>query len=375
MVRQFASSDAVMERALELARRGLGAVEPNPAVGAVIVDDDLRCLGEGWHQRFGGPHAEVHALAAAGASARGATLYVTLEPCCHFGKTPPCSQAVIAAGIRRVVVAMADPAAHVGGRGIAELKAAGVEVSVGLCEAAARRLTAPFVCGQLYQRPWVHLKWAMTLDGKLSTRTGHSQWITSAESRAVVHQLRGRMDAVIVGLGTALADDPLLTARPVGPRTALRIVLDSQARLPLTSHLVQTARETPVLVATTRAISEPICQSLLSAGVEVLTLPAESSGRTDVRTLISELGRRRLTNVLVEGGSAVHGAFHDADLMDEVHAFIAPKITGGRQSPSPMGGTGLAEIPPGATLIDPVTRTLGPDLYVNGITWIPGDAT
>lgn len=228
----FPTPADVMRRALELARQGEGYVEPNPMVGAVIVDDYLQCLGEGFHRQFGGPHAEVNALREAGARAQGATLYVTLEPCNHHGKTPPCVDAVLQAGLRRVVVGMPDPFAKVNGAGIARLREHGVAVEVGLLEAEVRRLNAPFRKLVETGIPWVHAKWAMTLDGKIAARTGHSQWISGAASRAVVHRLRGRMDAIVIGIGTALADDPLLTARPAGPRVATRVVLDSTARLP-----------------------------------------------------------------------------------------------------------------------------------------------
>src|SRR5262245_52454147 len=239
-----------MRRALELAERGRGAVEPNPLVGAVLVRDGA-LVGEGWHQRYGGPHAEVHALAAAGPAARGATLHVTLEPCCHPGKTPPCTDAVLAAGVARVVAAMSDPFPRVAGGGLARLRAAGLEVEVGLCEAEACRLNAPYLKLLSRGRPWVHAKWAMTLDGKMATRTGDSKWIRGGGSRRLVHELRGRVDAVVVGLGTALADDPALTARPPGPRVATRVVLDGRGALPGDLQVVRTAPETPTLIATT----------------------------------------------------------------------------------------------------------------------------
>ena len=280
-----------MQRALELAERGRGTVEPNPVVGAVIVDDSGRILGEGWHQQYGGPHAEVHALKAAGDAARGATMFVTLEPCCHFGKTPPCSRAVIAAGIKRVIIAMRDPAPHVDGGGIVELRAAGIEVEVGLLESDARRMVAPFVQLITQKRPWFHAKWAMTLDGKIATGTGHSQWITNEASRAVVHRLRGRMDAIMVGLGTALADDPQLTARPPGPRVALRIVIDSTGRLPVNSKLVQTAHQPPVLVFTTSRAPAAAIERLKTAGVEVFVAGTDSAGHVSLPDVVRELGR------------------------------------------------------------------------------------
>ncbi len=357
-----------MSRAIELARRGIGFVEPNPAVGAVLVADDGRVLGEGWHERFGGPHAEVMALTAAGSSARDATLYVTLEPCCHFGQTPPCSRAVIAAGIRRVVVATVDPAEHVNGGGIAELRAAGIDVEVGLMAHEARRLISPFTKLMTTGLPWVHAKWAMTLDGKIASKTGSSRWITNDTSRAIVHQLRGRMDAILVGVRTVITDDPLLTARPPGPRTPARIVLDSSARTPLESQLVRTARETPTIVVTTVLADADRCSALRAAGVRVLMIEPGSTGHPDLKVLLAELGRKRLTNVLVEGGGQVLGAFFDLNLIDEVHAFIAPKLIGGANAPSPLMGEGRFDMRAVPSLEDSTVEILDGDMYLHGWT-------
>lgn len=361
----FATETEVMRHALVLAARGVGHVEPNPPVGAVIVDEALQLLGEGWHQRFGGPHAEVFALQAAGERARGQTLFVTLEPCCHFGKTPPCSRAVIAAGIRRVVISEPDPARHVNGGGIAELRAAGIIVEIGLLEDHARRLTAPFVKLMTRGRPWVHAKWAMTLDGKIATHRGHSQWISGPESREVAHELRGRMDAIVVGIGTVLADDPQLTARPPGPRTATRIVIDSRARLPLTSKLVRTARDASVICFTTESAPADRVELLRAAGVEVISLPGDDRRQVPVTSWLDELGRRQQTNVLVEGGGRLLGSLFDAQEIDEVHAYIAPKLVGGDAAISPLSGTGLPFVPE-LGLIDRAVRLLGDDVYVHG---------
>lgn len=359
-------AEAMMRRALELAERGRGFVEPNPAVGAVIVDDAGQILGEGWHQQFGGPHAEVHALAAAGPAARGATLYVTLEPCCHYGKTPPCSKAVISAGIRKVIVAMRDPAPHVAGGGITELRQAGIEVEVGLLEHDASRLVAPFVQLVTHGRPWIHGKWAMSLDGKIATRTGHSQWISNESSRAVVHRLRGRMDAVLVGIGTVLADDPLLTARPAGPRLATRIVLDSNARTPIHSQLIRTCRQSPVLIIATPIAPQDRCEALQAAGAEVMLVAADGNGRPDLKLVAAALGERRLTNILIEGGGQILGACFDTGLIDEVHVFIAPKVVGGLAAQGPVAGRGLDSIPPQPSLDEPTIELLDGDVYVHG---------
>lgn len=349
-----------MRRALELAERGRGFVEPNPLVGAVVVRDGA-VVGEGWHERFGGPHAEVNALAAAGHAARGATLYVTLEPCYHHGKTPPCTDAVIRAEIRRVIAAMADPFPQVAGRGVAALRAAGVQVDVGACEAAARDLNRPYLTLLRHGRPYVHAKWAMSLDGKIATAGGDSKWISGRESRDVVHQLRGRMDAVLVGAGTVRADDPLLTARPAGPRVATRIVLSTRGRLPPGCQLLRTAREAPVIVATLAGGGE----DAHAAGCEVVELPAEG-GRSSVPALLAELGRRRLTNLLVEGGAEVFGAFADARLIDEFHVFVAPTLIGGSGALSPVGGRGATDMRGAWPLASWQQRAVGRDVYLHG---------
>jgi len=379
-----------MRRALELAAQGQGHVEPNPMVGCVIVRG-TEIIGEGWHRRFGGPHAEVEALRVAGGRAAGATLYVTLEPCCHQGKTPPCTRAILAAGIRRVVVAAADPFPQVDGGGVAELRSAGVEVELGVLEAEARGLNAPYLKLIRTGRPWVLAKWAMTLDGKLATRSGLSRWISCPESRAIVHTLRGRVDAIMVGRETALRDDPLLTARPpattptmlwdqrdqsfasvpVGalpercPRIALRVVCDTGAALPSESQLVRTAREMPLLVAVGGEAAEAQRQRLSAAGCEILVCDgATYAARLDV--LLEELGRRRMTNLLVEGGGRLLGSLLDARQIDEVHVFIAPKLIGGDAARSPVAGKGIEELSQALLLAAPKVRQVGSDVHVHG---------
>lgn len=350
-----------MRHALALAERGRSFVEPNPLVGAVIVRDG-RLVGAGWHERYGAAHAEVNALAAAGVAARGATLYVTLEPCCHQGKTPPCTDTVVRAGVRRVVAAMLDPFPQVAGHGVACLRAAGIEVEVGICEPEARRLNAPYLKLLTTGRPYVHAKWAMTIDGKICTRTGDSKWISGEASRHRVHELRGRMDAILIGIGTALADDPLLTARPPGPRVATRIVLDSRGRLPATSRLLRTTGEAPVMVVTV-AGSAP--ERLAAAGCEVLELSAEND-RPAIVALLDELGRRRLTNILVEGGAEVLGSFLDAAEIDEVHVFVAPMFVGGGAAKGPVAGLGVARLADALRLASWSVERLEPDLFLHG---------
>jgi diaminohydroxyphosphoribosylaminopyrimidine deaminase/5-amino-6-(5-phosphoribosylamino)uracil reductase len=343
-----------MREALALAERGRGYVEPNPLVGAVVVRKDV-VVGEGWHRRYGEAHAEVNALAAAGEAARGAALYVTLEPCCHFGKTPPCTDAIIRAGVARVIAAMSDPFPQVAGRGAELLRQAGIDVTVGVCEDEARRLNAPYLKLLATGRPYVHAKWAMTLDGKIATRSGDSKWISNEASRRRVHELRGRMDAIVVGIGTVLADDPLLTARPPGPRTAVRVVLDHRGRTPPTSQVAQTARETPTWIVTAR---EP-APYLSAVGCEV-------SSVAGVGALLDEMGRRRMTNVLVEGGAGVLGSFLDAREIDEVHVFISPRLAGGLDAKTPVGGHGADKIADALALMEWGSEMIEGDVYLHG---------
>jgi len=381
-----------MRRALELAAQGQGFVEPNPMVGAVLVDEELRLLGEGFHQKFGQPHAEVETIR--DAESRGhkerlteATLFVSLEPCCHFGKTPPCTQAILAAGIRKVVVGRSDPAPQVHGAGIAELRAAGVEVDVGLLEADAKRLTAPFAKQVTTGLPYVIGKWAMTWDGKIATRTGDSQWISNDASRAVVHRLRGRVDAILIGAETARHDDPLLTARPPGPRVATRVVLDSIASLRTDSQLVRTITQAPLLIISGPDTPPANVARLQAAGAEVCVLGADANSpkssppgsrpselfqgvkrlrQVDPRQVLAELGRRGLTNLFVEGGAAILGAFADHDLLDEVHVFLGPKLIGGQAAPSPLSGLGCDTLLQASPLEEVQVELLDGDVHLRG---------
>lgn len=342
-----------MSYALAIAERGRGFVEPNPLVGAVVVRQGGK-VGEGWHEKFGEAHAEVNAINQAGVAARGATLYVTLEPCCHFGKTPPCTDAIIRAGIQRVVAAMMDPFPSVSGGGFRVLRQAGIEVVAGVLEDRSRELNAPYLTLVSKTRPYVHGKWAMSLDGKIATRTGHSKWISGEESRRRVHELRGRMDAIIVGAGTVRADDPQLTARPPGPRTPLRVVLTAQGLLPENCQLLQSAREVPVLIAGPRNANTSRHEQM---GCEVIAIES-------VEALLAELGRRRFTNVLIEGGAGVLGAFHEARMIDEAHVFLAPILVGGASAISPMRGLGVETIGEALRSDDVQIEPLGPDFYI-----------
>ncbi|MDZ4781716.1 MAG: bifunctional diaminohydroxyphosphoribosylaminopyrimidine deaminase/5-amino-6-(5-phosphoribosylamino)uracil reductase RibD [Planctomycetia bacterium] len=353
-----------MARALELARRGQGAVEPNPMVGCIVARG-AELLGEGWHRRYGGPHAEIEALALARERARGATLYVTLEPCCHQGKTPPCTDAILKSGVRRVVAAMRDPFPAVDGGGFAQLQAAGVEVVSGVLEAEAEALNEPYLWLLSTARPWVIAKWAMTLDGKIATEAGDSRWISNECSRAIVHELRGRMDAILVGRGTVEHDDPLLTARPEGPRRATRVVLDSLAQIATSSQLVHTARDWPVLIAVSESAPSERRDLLRSHGCEVLFCQGDSHfERLD--SLLAEMGRRRWTNVLIEGGAKLLGEAFHYDLINEVHAFIAPKLVGGEAAPSAIAGVGIPNMSAAHSFRDAHIQVLDGDVYVSG---------
>jgi len=362
-----------MQLALDLARQGEGLVEPNPMVGCVLVRDG-EIIGQGLHENFGGPHAEVNALSSCDNAdgAKGATAFVTLEPCCHTGKTGPCSQALIQAGVSEVVVATVDPFSKVAGNGIRELEAAGIKVVTGVLEPAARELNAPYFKRLQTGMPWVIAKWAMTLDGKIATSTGSSKWISNEQSRKVVHRLRGRMDAIVVGVGTAIADDPMLTARPAGPRTALRVVVDAKATLPLESKLVATASETPVVVAVGSNSDTNRCEQLRILGVEVILCDGESYSQ-QLESLLKQLGEREITNVLFEGGSSVFGALNDGKLIDEVHCFIAPKFTGGENAISAIGGDGAKLMEDSDQLRDVQVEQLESDLYLSGRTIKPMD--
>ncbi len=338
-------------------------------VGCVLVRAG-RIVGEGYHQRFGGPHAEIHALRQAGSRARGATAYVTLEPCCHYGKTPPCTEALIAAGVARVVAAIRDPFGPVAGKGLARLRRAGIEVRAGVCEAEARRLAAAYLTLQLRGRPWVILKWAQSLDGRIATRTGDSRWISGDCSRRVAHRLRGVVDAVVVGVGTVLADDPLLTCREGRPRRiAARIVLDPRLRTPRDCRLTATARAVPLMIVTMSGRTRGRAARMLArTGAELLEIPCHSGG-LELAALLTELGRRRMSNILVEGGGRTLGSFLDAGLADEAVVFVTRRLIGGRDAPAALAGTGPARMRDVPMPVWTELRRCGADdLYRLGLT-------
>jgi diaminohydroxyphosphoribosylaminopyrimidine deaminase/5-amino-6-(5-phosphoribosylamino)uracil reductase len=323
-----------MARAIALAARARHRTSPNPMVGAVVVDARGEPAGEGYHRRPGAPHAEVEALRAAGERARGGTLYVSLEPCVHQGRTPPCTEAVVAAGLRRVVVAMLDPDPRVSGRGLERLREAGIEVELGPLEARARKLNEFYVKHRSTGRPFVSVKFAASLDGKIATRTGHSRWITGPLARAHAHRLRHRHDAILVGVNTVLRDDPALTARFPGARQPLKIVLDSRGRTPPTARV----RDGRFLI----------------------------DGGRDLPGLLDRLGSMGIISLLVEGGATVHGSFFDAGLVDRVYAYLAPIVVGGREAPSAVGGRGPAVVTESLRLHRLRIQRLGDDLLIVG---------
>jgi diaminohydroxyphosphoribosylaminopyrimidine deaminase / 5-amino-6-(5-phosphoribosylamino)uracil reductase len=335
-----------LARAIELAERGRGRVSPNPLVGAVVVKDG-EVVGEGWHDLLGGPHAEVAAIAAAGdTDLSGATMYLSLEPCCHEGRTPPCTTAITRAGIGRVVVGSDDPTEKAAGRGLGILRDEGVEVVVaeGELPARARQLNQPFRKHARTGLPWVLFKSAMTLDGKVATETGDSKWISSAASRELAHRWRASCDAVAVGIGTALRDDPQLTARVPGvARQPRRIVFDTTARLPVTSNLVRMAPAVPLSVVVSRAARRTAVSTLETAGADVVV--ATGANEPDrVRSALMQLGAAGITSLLLEGGPHLAGAFYDAGEVDEVRLFIAPIVMGGRTARDPLEGEGTETI-------------------------------
>jgi len=332
-------------RAIELASQARGRTSPNPLVGAVLVKDG-EVIGEGFHTAAGELHAEREALAAATRDPAGATLYVSLEPCCHHGRTPPCTDAIVEARIARVVVASDDPTEKASGRGLGILRDEGIQVDVaqGAPAHEARLINQPFRKHAKTGRPHVLFKSAMTLDGKVATQSGDSQWISGEESRTLSHHWRAEVDAVAVGIGTALADDPLLTARVEGvTRQPSRVVFDSEARLPASSQLVQTANQVPLLLVCSRAASRASTDALEAAGVEIIVATGENEAAR-VRSALSELGSRGIQSMLLEGGPHLAGAFLDAGEIDEVRLFVAPMLAGGRHARVPLEGQGVEAI-------------------------------
>lgn len=364
------SDESYMIQALDWARKGLGLTSPNPLVGALVVRDG-EVVGAGFHPRAGAEHAEVLALQGAAEAARGATLYVTLEPCCHTGRTPPCTRAVIASGVARVVAGMEDPNPLVAGRGIDELRRAGIEVTVGVLEEECRRLNEVFIKYITSGLPFVTVKVASTLDGKIATRTGESHWITGPEARQCAHRLRATADAILVGATTVRADDPQLTVRlpeKNWPRQPLRVIVDSRLSLPL--HYAVFTDGGNTLVAGTDGAPAERRQELEARGVSLLILPARG-GRVDLAALARELGRRTVTHLLIEGGGEVIGEALSAGIVDKAVFFIAPKILGGRGAVGAVGGREADRLAESYSLSEVAVERVGEDIMVSGYIGSP----
>ena len=353
-----------MQQALQIAAYAAGRTSPNPLVGAVIVKDG-RVVGQGWHRKAGTEHAEIHALRQAGELAAGATIYVTLEPCSHYGRTGPCSKALIDARIKRVVIAMLDPNPLVAGKGVAMLKAAGIEVETGLLQEQAERLNEVFLKWIMTKMPFAVMKTAMTLDGKIATAAGNSKWISNEVSRRRVHELRDVYDGILVGIGTVLADDPALTTRLDSPsgKNPLRIVVDSRARTPLTAKVV-TDGQAETLIAVTVAAEAAKVEALRQAGVEVLVV--NDGQQVDLKQLFCRLGERGICSIFVEGGALINYSLLKAGLIDKVYSFIAPKMVGGSSAPGPVGGDGVETLDQAFLLEDVETELLAGDILVSG---------
>jgi len=357
-----------MDAALEAG--ALGTPSPNPHVGAAVVRDG-KILGRGHHERAGEDHAEIAALREAGASARGATLYVTLEPCNHEGRTPPCTDAVIAAGIARVVIGCRDPNPHVAGGGVEKLVGAGVRVDVGCREAEARKLIAPWSKFVTTGLPYVTLKLGLSLDGRIASRTGSSKWVTGPEARARVHLLRAHHDAVVIGIGTALADDPRLTVRDAPGQSPLRIIFDTKLRLPLSGRLVQSAREVPTWVICTTDAPSSAEGQLTERGVEVLRAPPSAEGRIDPIAALRMMASRGIVAAMIEGGAELAGSVLAGAVVDELHAFIAPILLGPRGRPGAVDWAGPATPADAPCIAEPQWEVCGVDAHVWGTLRYP----
>jgi diaminohydroxyphosphoribosylaminopyrimidine deaminase / 5-amino-6-(5-phosphoribosylamino)uracil reductase len=357
-----------MNQAIALAKLAMGQVSPNPAVGAVIVKNDA-VIGQGYTQPPGEAHAEVVALRQAGVEARGATMYVTLEPCCHHGRTPPCTKAIIEAGISQVHVAMLDPNPQVAGKGTATLENAGIQTYLGEAADEAAEIIEAYVKYITTGMPFVAVKFAISLDGKTATRTGDSQWISGEESRRFVHNMRYVCDAVMAGVNTVLADDPRLTARVCGGlggtarRQPLRVIIDSNGRTPPTAKLFKQPGE--VLLVTAHSLDTGKKEALVAAGAEVLELPSQG-GRVDLDAMLKELAKREITSVMVEGGGVLAGSFFDSNLVDKVVAFITPIIVGGAEANTPVAGNGVSSIAMARRLENIRVYHFGDDIMISG---------
>lgn len=357
-----------MRKALELAREGLGRTSPNPAVGAVIVKND-RIVGQGYHKKAGADHAEIIALKEAGLKARGAVIYVTLEPCSHLGKTPPCAPALVEAGIKRAVIACKDTNPKIDGGGIKILQENGVETVTGILEKEARRLNEFFFKYIKSKTPFITLKTAMTLDGKIASFSGDSQWISGESSRHLVHTLRNTYDAIMVGIGTVLADNPRLNTRlPAGePRDAVRIIVDGGLDIPINSYIVQTAGVQETIILTSHVRDEHKAKTLRDLGVGIIELGGNAAA-VPLAKALPILGEMKIISILVEGGAGINAYLLENRLVDKVHFFIAPKLIGGQDAPSPIAGTGIELMKDAVVLSEIELQQLENDILITGYT-------
>ncbi len=356
-----------MTEALRLAEKARGRTSPNPMVGAVVVKDG-RIIGKGYHTKAGAPHAEIEAFQDAQENLQGTTLYVTLEPCCTYGKTPPCTDAIIRAGIRRVVAAMIDPDSRANGKGIQQLREAGIQVDVGILEDQARRLNEAFVKHAMTGLPFVISKFAMSLDGKIATKVGDSKYITNEASRAYVHTLRDQIDAIMIGIGTVLADDPLLTTRlpDTSGKNPHRVIIDTHLSIPLTAKVVTDTSSAKTTVFTGEHVDQYKVEQLRKRGVDIQTIAYDESGKLDLREVFANLGKRKILSVLLEGGAEINGSAFRHRLVDKVLVFIAPLIIGGRDARSPVEGTGIEALRDAIKLSQVTTQRFGDDILVEG---------
>ncbi len=356
-----------MQRALDLAGLALGRTSPNPVVGAVIVKNG-QIIGEGYHQKAGTPHAEVHALNAAGSVARGGVMYVTLEPCSHYGKTPPCAEAIVKSGIKEVVIATLDPNPKVAGRGIKILQQAGITTRVGIMEKEALAQNEVFFKYITTKRPFICLKYAMTLDGKIATYQGDSKWISNEESRQYVHQLRNIYDAILVGIGTVLADNPTLNTRLDIPdlKDPVRIIIDGMLDIPLASNIVKTSSKQKTIIFTAVRGNNEKVGKLLEAGIELINIRGEPH-KLNILEIVNKLGEKGVTSLLVEGGTQINASFLENKLVDKILCFIAPKIVGGI-APSPVTGSGVALMQDAYQLGNVQVQKIGNDTLIKAYT-------
>lgn len=360
-----------MKRALELAKKGWGRTKPNPLVGAVIVKNG-GIIGEGWHEKFGGPHGEINAINNCVENCEGADLYINLEPCSHYGKTPPCVYSIIESKIKKVVIAMEDPNPMVSGKGISILRENGINVETGLLKEEALKLNDVFIKYITKKTPFVLLKWAMTVDGKTATKTGDSKWISSYSSREYVHKLRNRYSSILVGINTVLKDNPELTARSIeiDNINPTRIVLDRLGQVPLSAKLLDIDETKPLIIATSEKVNIEKKKKLLDMGAKVLIID-ESNGALNLKTLLHELYKQGIESILVEGGGTVASSFLEAGLVDKIAAFIAPVIIGGKDAKTPVMGNGVLNIKDGSKILLPEIKRFEDDILIEGYIKLP----